>query len=183
MSPGPDAEGRGDASRARPPAGSGDRVIHTEPLTAAAFAPWGDVLEAKGTPDRIINAGLCARFHDRARLDWGGGRAGLSMFRAEPRALPYVLDLLERHPDGSQAFVPLHQNAWLVIVAPDEGGRPGAPRAFLAAPGQAVNLHRGAWHGVLTPLHEPGLFAVVDRIGDGPNLEEHRLERPWTIVA
>ena len=158
------------------------REVAARPLTAEAFAPFGDVLEAAGAPDRLINAGLCGRFHDRARLDVGDGRAGVSLFDAEPRSLPCRLGLLERHPDGSQCFVPMHRNEWLVCVAPDEGGRPGRPEAFLAAPGQAVNLHRGTWHGVLTPLHAPGLFAVVDRIGPGANLEEHHLDEPWTIV-
>jgi ureidoglycolate lyase len=157
--------------------------IRPEPLTSGAFAPFGDVLEAAGTPDMIINAGLCERFHDRARLDFGpDGRPGISIFRARPRSLPYSFDLLERHPDGSQAFIPMSEHPFLVIVAPDEGGRPGAPHAFLAAPGQGVNYLRGTWHGVLTPLHEPGLFAVVDRIGNTPNLEEHRFETPRVIT-
>ena len=156
--------------------------IRTEPLTAEAFAPFGDVIEVAGAPDRLINAGLCGRHHDLARLDFSDGRAGVSLFDAEPRALPYTLDLLERHPDGSQCFVPMHREAWLVTVAPDAGGRPGAPRAFLAASGQAVNLHRGTWHGVLTPLAAPGLFAVIDRIGAGANLEEHQLEAPVRVL-
>jgi len=159
------------------------RTIPTELLTQAAFAPFGEVLEAAGAPDKIINRGLCGRWHDRARLDFGEGRAGISIFRAEPRALPYILDLLERHPDGSQAFLPMHEHPFLVIVAPDAGGRPGTPRAFLTAPGQGINLARGTWHGVLTPLHAPGLFAVIDRIGPGANLEEFPLAEPWTIVA
>ncbi len=157
--------------------------IRPEPLTAAAFAPFGDVLEAAGTPDMLINAGLCERFHDRARLDFGpDGRPGISIFRAKPRSLPCSLDLLERHPEGSQAFIPMSEHPFLVIVAPDEAGRPGRPRAFLTAPGQGVNYLRGTWHGVLAPLHEPGLFAVVDRIGDSPNLEEYRFETPWQIA-
>lgn len=156
--------------------------ITAERLTAEAFKPFGEVLEAVGEPDRIINRGMCGRWHDLARLDFGpGGRAGVSIFRAEARALPYRLDLLERHPEGSQAFLPMHGHDWLVIVAPDMGGQPGQPRAFLAGGDQGVNFHRGTWHGVLTPLHDPGLFAVVDRIGDGANLEEHTLDPPIMV--
>ena len=150
-------------------------MIRAQPLTPAAFAPFGDVLDTSGDPDKLINAGLCGRYHDRAQLDFADGRAGISLFKAEPRSLPYTCDLLERHPLGSQAFIPMSQNPFLVIVAPDDDGLPGAPRAFVTAPGQAINLHRGVWHGVLTPLHTPGLFAVVDRIGDGANLQEHRV--------
>jgi ureidoglycolate lyase len=153
------------------------RVIHTEPLTAEAFAPFGDVLDATGD-HRLINAGLCQRHHDRARLDFTDGRAGISIFRAAPRALPYTLDLIERHPVGSQAFLPMTGHPFLVIVATDPDS---PPRAFLTNGGQGINLHRGTWHGVLTPLHAPGLFAVVDRIGAGTNLEEHRYTQPWTV--
>jgi ureidoglycolate lyase len=155
--------------------------IPAELLTAAAFAPFGDVLDAAGSPDRMINAGLCARFHDRARIDIADGRAGLSVFDAVARSLPYAFDLVERHPLGSQAFVPMTQAPFLVIVAPDENGTPGTPRAFLTNGAQGINLHRGTWHGVLTPLQAPGLFAVLDRIGEGPNLEEYRYAQPWTV--
>ncbi len=159
------------------------RTIRTEPLTAEAFAPFGDVLEVKGAPDRLINQDLCGRYHDRARLDFGtDGRAGISLFDAVPRALPYTLDMVERHPEGSQAFLPMTEAPFLVIVAPDADGLPGTPRAFLTAPGQGVNYHRGTWHGVLTPLSAPGLFAVVDRIGTTPNLQEHWFATPWTVV-
>jgi ureidoglycolate lyase len=157
-------------------------MIHTEPLSAAAFAPYGDVLEAEGTPDRLINDGLCGRWHDRARLEFGpDGRAGISVFRSEARVLPYRLTLLERHPDGSQAFIPLSSDPFLVVVADDAGGLPGRIHAFITAPGQGINLLRNTWHGVLTPLDRPGVFAVVDRIGPGANLVEHRLAEPQMI--
>ena len=156
--------------------------ILIEPLHAAAFAPFGDVLETSGDPDKMINQGLCGRYHDRAVMDFADGRAGVSLFDAEPRALPLVLDMVERHPEGSQAFLPMTEHAFLVIVAPDDGGVPGHPRAFQSAPGQGVNYHRGTWHGVLTPLHAPGLFAVVDRIGGGANLEEHWFDTPYRVV-
>ena len=158
--------------------------IRAEPLTAAAFAPFGEVLEAAGPPDKIINAGLCGRFHDRATLDFGPapGRAGISVFQAVPRALPYTFELLERHPEGSQAFLPMTADPFLIIVAPDAGGRPGTPRAFLTSGAQGINFRRGTWHGVLTPLAAPGLFAVVDRIGPSANLEEVILPAPVTVL-
>ncbi len=158
-------------------------TIRIEPLTRDAFAPFGDVLDASGDPDRIINQGLCGRYHDRARMDFGpGGRAGISIFKAEARALPYQLDMVERHPDGSQAFVPMSMDPFLVIVAPDDGGVPGRPRAFVTAAGQGINLLRNTWHGVLTPLAAPGIFAVIDRIGGTPNLEEYWLTTPITVA-
>lgn len=157
--------------------------IDAAPLTAGTFAPYGEVMEAEGAPDRIINQGLCGRFHDLATLDVLDGRAGISLFKAEPRSLPLRLEMVERHPQGSQAFVPMSHDPFLVVVAPDEGGRPGTPRAFLTRAGQGINFHRGTWHGVLTPLYAPGLFAVIDRIGAGPNLEEHWFEEPYLVHA
>ena len=156
-------------------------IIHIEPLTVAAFAPFGDVLDVSGEPDKIINQGLCGRYHDRAVVDVIDGKAGISLFNAQARLLPLVLDMVELHPDGSQAFLPMSFSPFLVIVAPDENGKPGRPRAFLSTAGQGVNYHRGTWHGVLTPLHAPGLFAVIDRIGAGDNLQEHWFDTPFTV--
>ena len=157
-----------------------DILIH--PLTQDAFAAFGDIITLKDTPDKLINQGLCGRHHDLVALDFGpDGRAGISLFNATPRSLPYHLELVERHPEGSQAFLPMTQNPFLVIVAPDEGGIPGRPLAFRTAPGQGINFHRNVWHGVLTPLFVPGLFAVVDRIGSSVNLEEYCFETPFTV--
>jgi ureidoglycolate lyase len=159
------------------------RTIVAEPLTPEAFAPFGEIIVADGTPDRMINQGLCGRYHDRATLTAKGGRVGLSLFDAEPRSLPYRLDMVERHPLGSQAFIPMTNASFLVTVAPDTDAGPGAPLAFLTAPGQAINLFANVWHGVLTPLSAPGLFAVIDRIGEEQNLEEHWFGEPFTIVG
>ena len=156
-------------------------TVLIQPLTSEAFAPFGDVIDTSGAPDKIINQGLCGRYHDRAETDFADGRAGLSLFKAEPRTLPLTLEMMERHPEGSQAFIPMSMDAFLVIVAEDAGGKPGAPLAFQTAPGQAINFHRGVWHGVLTPLAAPGLFAVVDRIGNGANLEEHWFDTPYLV--
>lgn len=156
------------------------RTLTPVPLTPEGFAAYGDVLDATGT-FRLINEGLCQRHHDRARLDFGpDGRAGISIFQAQPRALPYRFDLIERHPEGSQAFLPMTEHPFLVIVAT---GPDATPQAFLTNGAQGINLYRGTWHGVLTPLYAPGLFAVVDRIGTTPNLEEHRFTEAWTVLA
>ncbi len=153
-------------------------------MTHEAFAPFGDILDASGSPDKMINGGLCGRHHDLASLDFGPqGRAGISIFDAQARSLPYSLTLLERHPEGSQAFIPMTAAPFLVIVAADEDGKPGLPHAFVTEPYQGINLHRGTWHGVLTPLANPGLFAVVDRIGSTTNLDEHDIDPPYIISA
>ena len=156
--------------------------IHSQMISATAFAPFGDVISTGGSADKIINQGLCGRYHDRATLDFGDGRAGISLFDATPRSLPYQLEMVERHPEGSQCFIPMSEHGFLVIVAPDVGGNPGRPCAFRTRPGQAINFYRGTWHGVLTPLQAPGLFAVVDQIGTGTNLEEYIFTNPYCIL-
>ncbi|MFY0312609.1 ureidoglycolate lyase [Leisingera sp. D0M16] len=160
------------------------RLLTAVPLTAEAFAPYGDVIEVAGAPDKLINQGMCGRHHDRARLDFGeGGRAGISLFDARARHLPHKVDMVERHPDGSQAFVPVSGVPMLVVVAEDAGGIPVELKAFISQPGQSINLHRGTWHGVLAPLGAPGQYIVVDRIGQTPNLEEHWFQDPYTVVS
>jgi ureidoglycolate lyase len=160
------------------------RTLVAEPLTAAAFAPFGDVVEARGA-SFPINGGMCDRFHDLARMEFlgDGARAGISVGLGRPYPLPHRFDLVERHPFGSQAFVPMTEDPFLVVVAPDEDGHPGRPSAYLTAPGQGVNYLRNVWHGVLTPLGRPAPFLIVDRVGGGDNLEEFRYEAAWIVAA
>ena len=155
--------------------------IEAVPISAEAFAPFGDLIEPGTIPAVLINEGLCKRFTDLARFDIEDGTLGLSLFDAEIRVLPHRLDLMERHPLGSQCFVPLGGSSYLVIVAQDDGGAPGMPRAFVAGPEQPVNIAKNTWHGVLAPISGSGLFAVLDRIGPGQNLEEHRLREPVLV--
>jgi len=157
-------------------------IIYIEELTPSAFAPFGDVLSFSGTPDKMINQGLCGRFHDKAQLQFDEGQAGISLFEAQARALPYELAMMERHPLGSQAFLPMTADPFLVIVANDESGQPGKPQAFMTQPNMGVNYHANIWHGVLTPLYAPGRFAVIDRIGAGENLEEFWFEERFMIT-
>ncbi|WP_374637062.1 ureidoglycolate lyase [Paracoccus sp. (in: a-proteobacteria)] len=156
--------------------------IRIRPISAEEFAPFGELLTARAAPSKMINAGRCERHHALATVERGGGEAIISIFRSEPVSLPYDCALLERHPLGSQAFVPLGPDPWLSVVAPDEGGRPGAPIAFLVPAGMGVNLRAGVWHGVLTPLDRAADFLVVDREGSGVNLEEVAIA-PVTIEA
>ncbi|QDG78936.1 ureidoglycolate lyase [Labrenzia sp. PHM005] len=158
-------------------------VLVPAPLAADTFAAYGDVIEVSGEPDKVINQGMCGRHHDLATLDFGSGQAGISLFNAKARSFPYSVDMVERHPKGSQAFVPLDGVPMLVIVAEDQNGTPVNLKAFVSQPGQSVNLHRGTWHGVLAPIEKPGRYIVVDRIGDEPNLEEHWFDTPFTVEA
>ncbi|ODT78349.1 MAG: Ureidoglycolate hydrolase [Pelagibacterium sp. SCN 64-44] len=162
-----------------------DRQIIVEPLTPEAFAAFGQVMQLPGVQHYPINGGMTERYHDLARVELGGvhARPLISIFRGQPHALPLDLGMMERHPLGSQAFYPLHDASWLVIVAEDQAGVPVNIRAFRPGPGQGVNIAMNTWHGVLTPLEKQGDFLVVDRGGEGNNLEEHRFETPWRIVG
>jgi len=155
--------------------------LKSTPLTAAAFTPYGDVIEPRATPDVMINQGMCARHHDLAQLDFADGHAGISLFDAKARSLPHVVDMVERHPLGSQAFVPITQVPFLVVVASDNNGAPTDLKAFVTQPGQSINLHRGVWHGVLAPINSPGQYVVVDRIGEGDNLQEFWFETQYVV--
>ncbi|MDB5529665.1 MAG: Ureidoglycolate hydrolase [Devosia sp.] len=158
-------------------------TILIEPLTAEAFSPFGQVIEMAGANHYPINGGMTERYHDLARVELGGvhARPLISIFRGQPYELPLTLKLVERHPLGSQAFYPLSDRPFLVVVAEDLSGVPTTPRAFLTVPGQGVNIAMNTWHGVLTPLGAASDFIVIDRGGDGNNLEEHSFATPYLV--
>lgn len=160
------------------------KTITIEPLTKEAFEPFGQVLTVEGAHHYPINNGMTERYHDLANVEIAGdnGRTLISIFRGQPYQLPLTLKLVERHPLGSQAFMPLHDRPFLVTVCHDENGIPAKPRAFLTQPGIGINIGRNVWHGVLTALGQQGDFLVVDRGGDGNNLEEFHFDDPYTLV-
>ncbi|MEJ8574618.1 ureidoglycolate lyase [Microbaculum marinum] len=159
--------------------------LQPQPLTPEAFAPFGQVLQKDGARNFAINDGTCRRFHDLANVEatGPGGRVIVSLVTGEPSTLPLLVEMVERHPFGSQAFHPLSRNRFLVVVCEDEDGRPVRPRAFLTSPGQGVNYDRNVWHGVLTPLGETSDFLIVDRDGEGDNLEVFTFDEPVLVRA
>jgi ureidoglycolate lyase len=112
-----------------------------------------------------------------------GARIIINLFRGEPRGFPYEVGMMERHPLGSQSFSPVTGRPFLVVVSPDEGGRPGKPHVFLARGDQGVNYRRNVWHHPLMSLEVPSDFLVVDRDGPGNNLEEFFFDDPYIIGA
>jgi ureidoglycolate lyase len=158
-------------------------ILKPEPLTAEAFAPFGDVIEARGEP-RGINYGVTQRFHDLAKIDCQeqGGRAIVNIFRSQPPAFPFAVNVMERHPLSSQGFVPLSGRPFLVVVAPSGPFDRAAVRAFRAAPGQGVNFARGTWHHFNLALDGISDFLVIDREGDGANCDEVLLDPPLLLT-
>lgn len=155
-----------------------------EPLTREAFAPFGDVIQAEGAARHYtINGGNTERFHDLAAVEPGvDGRAIVSLFRGQPRALPFRVEMMERHPLASQAFMPLSGRPYLVVVAPP-GAAPTAAdlRVFLASAEQGVNYAPGVWHHPLLALDAVCDFLVVDRAGPGHNCDEVELPEALLI--
>lgn len=154
------------------------KTLDITPLTAADFAPFGEVIEMAGAQHFPINQGTTERFHDLARLDLNGvgGKAIISIFETQPRPMPIKLDLMERHPLGSQAFYPLQDRDWLIVVAggpdPVDIDAPDNIKAFRASGQQGVNYARNVWHHPLLVLDSNSQFLIVDRKGPGNNLEE-----------
>lgn len=144
-------------------------------LTPENFAPFGDIIEAGLGEVRLINWDKTERHHALAKADVIGEDAHILMniFRTQPWDLPLTIKMMERHPLGSQAFMPLNGRDYLVVVAEDDKGIPHRPVAFLAKGNQGVNYHRNIWHHPLLALDEMSDFLVVDRGGAGNNLEEY----------
>lgn len=163
-----------------------NRVVRltAQPLTREAFAAFGEVIEIAGRAAESINQGRADKWADLATLDTrtAGGRAGLHRYHSRPVRLPFTIELLERHPLGSQAFIPLHERPFLVVAAP-AGDPPAAEsvQAFLTDGQQGVNFFRDTWHHSQLTLGEAGDYLVIDRIGPGANLEECRLAETLRI--
>ncbi len=157
--------------------------LDIHPLTKAAFAPFGDVIETHPETMRYINGGTTERFHALASAEAAGegARVIINLFRGQPRAFPYEVGMMERHPFGSQSFSPVSGRPFLVVVSEDEGGKPGRPQVFLARGDQGVNYRRNVWHHPLMSLGEPCTFLVVDRDGIENNLEEFFFDEPFII--
>ena len=149
------------------------RLLSPAPLTREAFAPFGDVVEMEGSASITINQGFAQRFNDLAHVDvtMEGGATNVSLFLGEPRPRPIEIRLMERHPLGSQMFMPLQDRPWLVLVAEDVHDF-GSYRAFTATGRQGVNYARNVWHHPLLVFDAGSRFLIVDRKGPGNNLEE-----------
>lgn len=157
------------------------QVLPVEPLTSEGFAAFGDVIETRGAENFQINEGTTTRFHQLATPEAGpDGRAIISIFRGTRRPDPIAIHMLERHPLGSQAFFPLTNDDWLIVVA--DQPESAALRCFRASGRQGVQYAAGTWHHPLLVLAAEQDFLIVDRDGPGSNLDEVMLEPAAKIV-
>jgi len=177
-------------------------VLKPEPLTAEAFAPFGDVIQVGDSPI-MINEGTTERHHKLSMVELDGPQsqsvvegekaAIINIFRAQPRPMPMPIKMMERHPLGSQAFLPTNDKPYLVLVclgekAPDpetlklflvEGPSTGLAEAPPSVTG--VSYKANCWHHPLLALNEVTDFWVVDRMGPGNNLEEQDFDSDLEI--
>ena len=157
--------------------------VHIKPLTSKSFSEFGEVIETEGRKSYLINDGMCERYDHLAEIktDHGEGKPIISIFRSNHYKFPIKLKLLEKHPKGSQAFMPLHNDPFLVIVATEFEGCPSNPQVFITNGYQGINLYKNTWHGVLTPILKKCDFLVIDRTGETSNLIEFFLQKPMII--
>ena len=149
-------------------------TITPKALTSENFTAFGDVIEVNDNKQHFtINDGFTERYHDLAEVDVSnqGGRTLINIFRSTPLALPIAVKMMERHPLSSQAFIPMGNQPYLVVVAPRGELDPSEIKVFIATAKQGVNYHAGTWHHYCLALNAVSDFIVVDRGGSGDNCD------------
>lgn len=156
-------------------------TIIAEPLSKAVFAPFGDVIETEGAKHFSINDGVVERYHDLAKVEIDsadGGRPIISFFEIlHACSFPHEFNLIERHPKGSQAFIPMSDKPFVLVVAPKGDKVTGADlRAFITNGKQGFNFHAGVWHMPLVSEEKGRMLLIIDRAGPGNNCDELTFE-------
>lgn len=153
--------------------------LQSIPLTRDNFEEFGEVFDLDSTKQLSINNGYTTRFHDLFTIDVNDedGRPLINIFRTSPLKLPHKITVMERHPLGSQGFLPIIDQPFLVLV-----GRSGETLTrddlslFITNGIQGVNLKKNTWHHHQIVLNQSQDFVVIDRGGGGKNLEETTVE-------
>ncbi|GAC19446.1 ureidoglycolate lyase [Paraglaciecola arctica] len=162
-----------------------NQQIIPKTLTPENFAQFGDVIEVNDKAQHFsINDGFTQRYHDLAQVDVTeeGGRTLINIFRSTPLEQPVRIKMMERHPLSSQAFIPMGQQPYLVVVAPKGELHISKIEVFLASSNQGVNYHKGTWHHYCLALHQVSDFIVVDRGGAGENCDVIDLDGSLVIA-
>ena len=160
-------------------------TLRPEQLTSERFVLYGDVVEAAIDRKAAMNTARFERFEDLCNVDIeDDGRVGVSIARCRvATSLPHRIDTVERHPLGSQAFIPLTPCKFIVVVAPPEESVEVADlRAFVTNGRQGINYHRGTWHMPLIGFDVGQEFLIVDRAPGSPNCDEHSLDEAVMLV-
>ena len=159
-------------------------TIYPKSITKENFSKFGDMITTDDIKPLEINNGYAKRFDGIANLDTSkdNGETTICIFSALKRSFPMKIDMMEKHPLGSQAFVPMKETTFLVFVAP-EGGKPNlsAAEAFIVPPGIGINYNPGTWHFPLIATEDMN-FLVVDRKGSGDNLVIENLNKEEVVL-
>ena len=159
-------------------------IIKPKPISKENFEKFGDMITTDDIKPLEINDGYAKRFDGIANLDVkkGNGESTISIFSALKRSFPMKVDMMEKHPLGSQAFIPMKETIFLAFVAP-QGDKPDLNQveAFIIPKGIGVNYNSGVWHFPLISTEDMN-FLVVDRKGDGDNLVLHDLNKENIIL-
>jgi len=161
------------------------KILTPKPLTKEAFTAFGDVIEANLEANNFaINDGFTQRYHDLAKVDVNdnNGHVLINIFRSTPLDQPIAIKMMERHPKGSQAFIPMGTNDYLVVVAPAGEFDVNNIEVFIAKSNQGVNYHKGTWHHFCLALGGESDFLVVDRGGEGDNCDVLELDGSLVIA-
>ena len=159
-------------------------TISPKPITKENFSKFGDMITTADIKPIEINEGYAKRFDGIANLNTSkdNGETTICIFSALKRSFPMKVDMMEKHPLGSQAFIPMKQTTFLVLVAP-EGNKPDLNKieAFVVPPEIGVNYNAGTWHFPLIATEDMN-FLVVDRKGSGDNLVIENIEKEEVIL-
>ena len=159
-------------------------IINPKPITKENFSKFGDMITTNDIKPLEINNGYAKRFDGIANVDTSkdNGETIISIFSALKRSFPMKIDMMEKHPLGSQAFVPMKETTFLVFVAP-KGNKPDLNKieAFIVPPGIGVNYNPGTWHFPLISTENMN-FLVIDRKGSGDNLVIENLDKEKIIL-
>ena len=154
-------------------------IIKPKLISKENFKKFGDMITTSGIKPLEINDGYAKRFDGIANLNTkkDDGESTISIFSALKRSFPMKVDMMEKHPLGSQAFIPMKETVFLAFVAP-EGDVPDLNKieSFIVPNGIGVNYNAGVWHFPLIATEDMN-FLVVDRLGDGDNLVLHDLNK------
>ena len=156
-----------------------DLIIKPKPITKENFKKFGDMITTTDITPIEINNGYAKRYDGIANLNTkkNDGESTISIFSALKRSFPMKIDMMEKHPLGSQAFIPMKETTFLSFVAP-EGDKPNLNKieSFIIPKGIGVNYNRGIWHFPLISTEDMN-FLVVDRLSEGDNLVLHDLNK------
>ena len=161
-----------------------EKTIKPIKISRSNFAIYGELISASDINPVDINAGYAKRFDNLADLNTSkdGGKTIVSIFSALKRTFPMKIDMMEKHPLGSQAFIPMKETTFLSFVAPSgESPDTNKIQSFIIPPKTGINYKPGIWHFPLISTEDTS-FLVIDRKGSGKNLIIHKFEKENIIL-